>query len=176
MGILALLASAAAATAITHHEELSPQQTSFTINRSAQEQELLKKADKALKTGNYELVLSFANRVVKFEPSDPLYYVLFGECYKGLGKIQEALESYDRALQLDGQETRINTALYGAATRVLCLPDGWRSYVEESIRKLETQNRVSSNHRQHSGVRAKTSPETVMHKGNTSKKHRNRII
>ena len=69
--------------------------------RTGHQKALVEKASKALENRDYELALSLSERLLKLERSDPLYYVLRGDCRARLGRISAAIEDYDRSLDMN---------------------------------------------------------------------------
>ena len=74
--------------------------------RTGHQKALVEKASKALENRDYELALSLSERLLKLERSDPLYYVLRGDCRARLGRISAAIEDYDRSLDMN-ERTRL---------------------------------------------------------------------
>lgn len=137
--IMELLLSSIAATAITFRKELSGQSdipaptlsfeiegkpsTTQTVALTERQQELVFKSVEAMKSSDFESALSFANRLLKLDADSPVSNALVGECYKQLGKVTEALESYDKALHFD--------------ERVVSLSDELINAIETEIQTLE---------------------------------------
>lgn len=69
--------------------------------RTSHQKELVERASKACESKHYELALSFAERLLKLERSEPLYYILRGDCLARLGRISAAIEDYDRSLDMN---------------------------------------------------------------------------
>ena len=71
--------------------ELEPDEISYKIN-------LLRPLTRLEK---YELVLEISEEIIQEMPALPLAWVVKGVAYLGLGRYEEALGSFDRALKLD---------------------------------------------------------------------------
>jgi tetratricopeptide (TPR) repeat protein len=55
----------------------------------------------ALKQGNYEMVVTFMDQIIKSDPSLPDVYYFKGEALRQLGDIAEAIRAYEGALNID---------------------------------------------------------------------------
>jgi tetratricopeptide (TPR) repeat protein len=91
--------------------------------RTSHQQDLVRKASKALEGKDYELALSLSERLLKLEQSDPLYYVLRGDCLARLGRISDAIENYDKSLDTND--------------RTHSLPSYFEINLKVAIRQLE---------------------------------------
>jgi hypothetical protein len=81
--------------------EQSITQGQAVLKRTSHQQGLVEKASKALESKDYELALSFSERLLKLEQLDPLYYVLRADCLARLGRISDAIENYDKSLDMN---------------------------------------------------------------------------
>jgi len=79
--------------------------------RTGHQKDLVEKASKALANRDYQLALSFSERLLKLEQSDPLYYILRGDCLARLGRISAAIEDYDRSLDMNDRTRLLPTYL-----------------------------------------------------------------
>jgi tetratricopeptide (TPR) repeat protein len=142
-----LLASALVATLITFRKELSGKtdipaprfaveledeestskpnvrKESVNVERPAHQQDLVRKALAAMETENHKQALSLVERLLNLDQADPFYHLLLGDCYAKLGRIQEALRSYDTVMDYDGKR--------------YTLPDRLRLATKEQIETLE---------------------------------------
>ena len=72
--------------------------------RTGIQKELLERAGKAIKGKKYDVALPLLIRALKLDPNYLYYYSALGVCYHNLGKLDIALECYDKALDLAENE------------------------------------------------------------------------
>ena len=51
----------------------------------------------------YEKALSYLSELIKLREHNPVYYLWLGDCYRVLAQVNNALDSYRKALDLDGK-------------------------------------------------------------------------
>jgi len=89
------------------------------FTRTKHQQDLVEKATKALEEKEYDVALFFAERLIKLQEQDPLYYVLKGDCSAKLGRISDAIENYDKALDINDQVSVLPAYLVNALVAIV---------------------------------------------------------
>jgi len=87
--------------------------------RTKHQIDLIDKASKAFKDKDYKLALFYAERLLKLQDSDALYYLLRGDCFVRLGKILDAIENYDKALDLSQLNGSLPKSITSKLTRAM---------------------------------------------------------
>lgn len=106
--VMALLFASTVATAITFKDEISRASAHHlpageSPELSEIQRKLFQRARKAFEGKKYEAAIPLLIRAIRLNPYYPPYYTALGTCYKNLGQYEDALECYDRALDLDGK-------------------------------------------------------------------------
>ena len=66
--------------------------------------ELIKKGSQLIIDGNFEEALSYFEQVIVMQPNNPDLLNKKGVALRGLGRYDEALECFNRSLQLDPRD------------------------------------------------------------------------
>ncbi|MDR0911293.1 MAG: tetratricopeptide repeat protein [Methanobrevibacter sp.] len=64
-------------------------------------EKLERKLNKALKNDNYEKIIKLSNQLLKFDPNDFKYWMIIGKSYGALGKYDDAVDAYKKAIDSD---------------------------------------------------------------------------
>lgn len=111
---LSLAAAIAAALPLSAHAMISdpdtPQGTAASSG-SPGSAELLAKAQMAIDAGDYAGALAPLQQIVAAEPNNADAFNLYGYALRSLGRYQEALVQYDRALAIDPEHLGANEYL-----------------------------------------------------------------
>jgi tetratricopeptide (TPR) repeat protein len=54
-----------------------------------------------IKTGNYKMAIGHFDEIIKLDPFDHYAWALKGHCYRHLGEFQKALDSYNKAIEIN---------------------------------------------------------------------------
>ncbi len=67
------------------------------------EQELTRKIGTLMDNGKYNQAIPHIKKLIKIRDTYALTYLWLGDCYRNLGQFDEALDSYNKALEFDGK-------------------------------------------------------------------------
>lgn len=73
------------------------------VKLTKQEEELAINFDKAMNAKDYEQALSHVSELIKLRENNPVYHLWLGDCYRVSAQVDNALDSYRKALDLDGK-------------------------------------------------------------------------
>ncbi len=73
------------------------------IKLTKEEEELAINFDEAMNAKDYEQALSHVSELIKLRKHNPVYHLWLGDCYRVSTQVDNALDSYRRALDLDGK-------------------------------------------------------------------------
>lgn len=73
------------------------------IKLTKQEEELAIYYAEAMNAEDYEQALSYISELIKLREHNPVYYLWLGDCYRVSAQVDNALDSYRKALDLDGK-------------------------------------------------------------------------
>lgn len=94
------------------------------------QKELLDRAIKAIGTKKYEEAIPLLIRAIKLDSYYPPYYSSLGNCYLNLRQFDNALECYDKTLDLEG--------------KVYVTTDDFRKAVRELSKECEKQLKATN--------------------------------
>ena len=79
-------------------------------------------------SGQLQEALDEAATLVKNFPEDPLFHNIAGACYAGLGHLESAVNSYDKAIAIKPDYAKAHYNLGGAYHELQQLDDAVKSY------------------------------------------------
>ena len=118
-----------------------------------------KQGMKYMESGNWDAAITKFNDTIEITPNNPQSYGNIGICYTSIGKVQVALESFDRAIELDPnyEPALLNRKIVESLEEGDCLEKGVksieyykdyalenRSYIQELVKE---QGLLPENHK-----------------------------
>lgn len=73
----------------------------YQIKPPGQVEELIKKAEQCLGSEAYRMALGLCRRIFEAQPNSPAGYMIMGDAYRGLDKVEDMVDAYEQANDLD---------------------------------------------------------------------------
>ena len=73
----------------------------FNIKPPGQVEQLVKNAEECLKNNAFRMALGVCRRIFDIQPNSPVAYMIMGDAYRGLDKVEDMVEAYEQANDLD---------------------------------------------------------------------------
>lgn len=73
----------------------------FNIKPPGQVEQLVKNAEECLKNNAFRMALGVCRRIFEIQPNSPAAYMIMGDAYRGLDKIDDMVDAYEQANGLD---------------------------------------------------------------------------